>query len=111
MNKLLDFHPVLLSVFFNRLLRLFDKRLLEQNSLGIVATQAAFHHLIDDVLRLAFLQCSFTQNRALLIDLGSIEILDDEAPDRIAGEPIAELSIERLTDADFFSAAHINRVS
>lgn len=41
----------------------------------------------------------------------SIEILDDEALDRIAGEPIAELSIERLTDADFFSAAHINRVS
>jgi CRP-like cAMP-binding protein len=41
----------------------------------------------------------------------SIEILDDEALDRIAGEPIAELSLERLTDADFFSAAHINRVS
>ena len=40
-----------------------------------------------------------------------VEVVDREALDRIAGEPITGISLNRLTDSDFIPAAHINRLS
>ena len=71
MKELGDLHVVFLGVLSNGLLGLFHKRLFEQHAFGIVATQPAFHHLVDDVLRLALLKGGFAQMDRRMADLAS----------------------------------------
>ena len=68
MDELPQLHPFALSELADRLLVVFDERLLAEDALGVEILQAALYHLVDDVGRLAFLEGRVAEDLALFVD-------------------------------------------